>query len=122
MDSRQRGLGQATFKDFVEFVGTNGSGRRRGGRSPPRTAEYSPVDKKLTSLGPGQTRLLRHVRLALGLPAAVASRENHEDDSRETITSKDLRLAMARLDPHGSGRLPLGKIKAALQGFGLRVG
>ncbi|CAM9921910.1 unnamed protein product [Ectocarpus sp. 4 AP-2014] len=122
MDSRQRGLGQATFKDFVEFVGTNGSSRRRGGRSPPRTAPYSPVDKKRTSLCPGQTRLLRHVRLALGLPAAAASHEDHEDYSRETITSKDLRLAMARLDPHGSGRLPLGKIKAALQGFGLRVG
>lgn len=75
-----------------------------------------------TSLGPGQSRLLRHVRLALGLPAAAVSHEDHEDDSQETITSKDLRLAMARLDPHGSGRLPLGKIKAALQGFGLRVG
>ncbi|CBJ27722.1 hypothetical protein Esi_0083_0058 [Ectocarpus siliculosus] len=122
MDSRQRGLGQATFKDFVEFMGTNGSSRRRGGRSPPGTAPYSPVDKRRTSLGPGQTRLLRHVRLALGLPAAAASHEDHEDDSRETITSKDLRRAMARLDPHGSGRLPLGKIKAALQGFGLRVG
>ncbi|CAB1102374.1 unnamed protein product [Ectocarpus sp. CCAP 1310/34] len=121
MDFRQRGLGQATFKDFVEFVGTNGSSRRRGGRSPPLTAPYSPVDKNRTSLGPGQTSLLRRVRLALGLPAAAASHQDHEDGSQETITSKDLRLAMARLDPHGSGRLPLWKIKAALQAFGLRV-
>lgn len=75
-----------------------------------------------TSLGPGQTRLLRHVRLALGLPAVAAPHDDHKDDSREAITSNDLRLAMARLDPHGSGRLPLGKIKAALRGFGLRVG
>lgn len=75
-----------------------------------------------SSLGPGQMRLLRHVRLALGLPAVAAPHADHKDDGRKVITSKDLRLAMARLDPHGSGRLPLGKIKAALQCFGLRVG
>ncbi|CAM9306993.1 unnamed protein product [Ectocarpus fasciculatus] len=122
MDSRQRGLGQATFKDFVEFMGTNRGNRQRGYRSPPHAASYSPIDKKRSSLGPGQMRLLRHVRLALGLPAVAAPHADQKDDGREVITSRDLRLAMARLDPDGSGRLPLGKIKATLQGFGLRVG
>ena len=64
---------------------------------------------------------MQQVRLALGLSAAPASQRYGEADG-ESITKKDLRLALARLDPRGSGRLPLGKIKAALQGLGLAVG
>lgn len=55
------------------------------------------------------------VRLALGL-----TKRHREDD--DVLTDMDLREALARLDPQGSGRLPLGRIKAALQGLGLAVG
>lgn len=66
---------------------------------------------------------MRHIRLSLGLPATAKSRHADNDgDDNDAISSEDLRRALARLDPHRSGRLPLGKIKAALQGLGLGVG
>lgn len=74
------------------------------------------------SLEPSQRGLVRHIRLALGLPAATAIRQQSDHSRDDAITSKDLWRALARLDPCGSGRLPLGKIKAALQGLGLEVG
>ena len=63
---------------------------------------------------------MRHIRLALGLSATAINR--NADDADDTITRKDLRRALTRLDPRGSGRLSLGKVKAALQGLGLEVG
>ena len=54
------------------------------------------------------------------MPASTVS--EHVETSDDVVTRQDLRRALARLDPRGSGRLPLGKIKAALRELGLEVG
>eukprot|EP00903_Cladosiphon_okamuranus_P019202 g17658.t2 len=121
MDSRDRGLGQATFRDFVEFMGGESRGAaqfRRGGdrcASPKRDGSAEKV-----TLEPSQKALVRQIRLALGLPLTAINQTSEDSDA--VITEKDLRQALTRMDPRGSGRLPLGKIKAALQGLGLEVG
>eukprot|EP00752_Nemacystus_decipiens_P018631 g16705.t1 len=122
MDSRRRGLGQATFRDFLEFMGgeSTGAAHTQTGGERGVSPELGDLVGKV-SLEPSRRGLLRQVRLALGLPA-TATIQTTDDSDGPIITRTDLRHALARLDPRGSGRLPLGKIKAALQGLGLEVG
>ncbi|CAM9599986.1 unnamed protein product [Scytosiphon promiscuus] len=124
MDRRERGLGQATFKDFVGFMGADdGSNHRRSsscGRGGARSFETAP---RRSSLSP-RRRHVRRVRLALGLPTSprTTAPETSNRFADRDVTRKDLQQALIRLDPKRSGRLPLGKVKAALQGLGLAVG